>query len=826
VKKKNSEPKLHTFKLKNSKIRDRWLSQFRINASTDEENNIMQKDLTFSSSDLSSNTPGRDFCFSLMGNMISAIEQKSKVYKDGVRRSWKILQIDGKDQPDVAHVIRDAIHGLIEEGKKIVITFKFREKNDPYLAGYIEKMETKKNSDNWESKFYELGDGILHSAHTLNWNAITLTDNPIMDINETNGSNKGFTFAIFQKEEEKILKLTASTKEKQLLWIKYLRMAATWGQYLRMKEEDKNTCMFECDGRNVPGKIMSFNDDGTYDVSLVANNTMNSPEASTKKIYNLYPNEVRPQLPIHSYVWDTMDGQWAKLSAIKINGMHKIIFDEDKDLDLAPKHIKKGRFFIMHYKSEKHKHMVGDEVKPHEISIYYQSLLALNLNPVLYGCKEGLSTWEVVEKDLESEATFDRHQVEKFIENQVVYEGYLWLQKSGGLRRYFFCLQKEVLKFKRQKKNSKWKTIIPLWSIKSIEKYQVSNSTVLQFEIKYQLDIKSNSQSMLLTAQNEEDCKSWIVALENEINLLHHPYRLGDEVTVTLNKKGKGKEMKQADGTIVTILEKQPPDYFILAPSKGGKKITCKISNISNLKNRILNDNNNDHDNEVEDEENESTTTTAATTATTTATTTASTTTATTTTAATTTATSITATSITATATVTTTSESIEKTIEECFWNPNFKGKTDVGIEEFKKQMKDKLNTNEYPPNFVDDVVDKIFLKKKSINIADMVRICKSFGPINTLFEVIRDNMFSKHIPQLKDIFHNVEIKDAADLKDALVATNDQGYFGLCYGDGLGLTLAYTTLTKNTLSVKTLQILYVVKKKKWTMVLRVKKKRT
>jgi len=165
------------------------------------------------------------------------------------------------------------------------------------------------------------------------------------------------------------------------------------------------------------------------------------------------------------------------------------------------------------------------------------------------------------------------------------------------------------------------------------------------------------------------------------------------------------------------------------------------------------------------------------------------------------------------------------------FWDEYWKGKESIETNEFKKKLGDFLHKqekddgkylNEYPDNFIHDLVDRFFLlniEDKEVKIKGLERVLVGFGGnLKTVFQVINDNLFQPH-PTIKgkfyEFFHGHDKKEV--IHEALGTQKDGGgWYCLRYSEndnGLLLTYNKQTPTKKKVQFVNVPLKYVKMKK-------------
>jgi len=168
------------------------------------------------------------------------------------------------------------------------------------------------------------------------------------------------------------------------------------------------------------------------------------------------------------------------------------------------------------------------------------------------------------------------------------------------------------------------------------------------------------------------------------------------------------------------------------------------------------------------------------------------------------------------------------------FWENNFNDKDDVSASDFKSKLTEFLYeqekkdenkyANEYPDNFVNDVVDRFFLQdgeSESVNQRCLECVLNGFGAdLNLVFQIINDNFFIPH-PNVKfklfEIFHGHDESDI--IQEALGTQKDGGgWFCLRYPDSDdqgGIVLTYNKQSKTKrISFQDVRLKYVKIKNK------------
>merc|ERR1712038_39690 len=110
-------------------------------------------------------------------------------------------------------------------GSKKTVQIKFYKldlEDNSIMTDFIEKK--KKRTKKYETKFFELRNGILRHAHTPNtddWPEIMLSDARIVNTDQKGETkeNQSFQIEIHLLEKEEIFYLTAPTKEKKERWV-------------------------------------------------------------------------------------------------------------------------------------------------------------------------------------------------------------------------------------------------------------------------------------------------------------------------------------------------------------------------------------------------------------------------------------------------------------------------------------------------------------------------------------------------------------------------------------------------------------------------------
>lgn len=164
------------------------------------------------------------------------------------------------------------------------------------------------------------------------------------------------------------------------------------------------------------------------------------------------------------------------------------------------------------------------------------------------------------------------------------------------------------------------------------------------------------------------------------------------------------------------------------------------------------------------------------------------------------------------------------------FWAEQFKDEAKVKKSDFRTKITDFLNQqekkeeykydNEYPDNFISDVLNRFFLithDDDDVSLESVEIVLNAFGGnMNTVFQVINDNVFISHSKlktRLFEIFHGHDKKEI--IYEALGTQKDGGgWYCLRFPDtpgqgGLLLTYNKQSSSKRKVSFENVPLKYV-----------------